>query len=354
MRKMTSTHSLFGSVAFLALIGWAWGEPAPYLRATDDKDGGRILQVASRTLVSPKEDGPRVTLLGVSHLGDSAYYEKIQKRLDAADLVLFEGVGFGDEGSPKKKEEAESNAVSELQLSLARSMGLVFQMEAIRYDRPHFRNSDISPEALLTRLQGGPLKFPGKGKDDSGGKGDSRGKGGLAEKDGNPGKVEKGNFQSREFMKALSGNSFVFNFLGKALNFFGKDPKFRAMMKLAIVEMLGAIEGDVTRLAKASGPGMEKFMRVLLEDRNAIVFRDLRKVLKGKNPPDSIVVFYGAAHMPDLENRLVKKLGFQPDEDEWLAAFGVNPKKAGLSAFEVGLVRKMIRMQIQKITKQGK
>jgi hypothetical protein len=98
---------------------------------------------------------------------------------------------------------------------------------------------------------------------------------------------------------------------------------------------------------------MEKFMRVLLEDRNAIVFRDLRKVIKGKNPPDSIVVFYGAAHMPDLENRLVKKLGFQPDGDEWFAAFGVDPKKAGLSAFEVELVRKMIRMQIQKITKQG-
>jgi hypothetical protein len=343
---MTSMHSLFGSVAFLACIGWAWGEPAPYLRATDDKNGGRILQVASRTLVSPKEDGPRVTLLGVSHLGDATYYEKIQKKLDAADLVLFEGVGFGDEGPPKK-EEGDSSAVSELQLSLARSMGLIFQMEAIRYDRPHFRNSDISPEALLIRLQGGPLKFPGKGKGDSGGKG------GLAEKDGTTGKVEKGNFQSRELMKALSGNSFVFNFLGKALSFFGKDPKIRALMKLAIVEMLGAIEGDVTRLAKASGAGMEKFMRVLLEDRNAIVFRDLRKVIKGKNPPDSIVVFYGAAHMPDLENRLVKKLGFQPDGDEWFAAFGVDPKKAGLSAFEVELVRKMIRMQIQKITKQG-
>jgi hypothetical protein len=337
---MTSMHSLFGSVAFLACIGWAWGEPAPYLRATDDKNGGRILQVASRTLVSPKEDGPRVTLLGVSHLGDATYYEKIQKKLDAADLVLFEGVGFGDEGPPKK-EEGDSSAVSELQLSLARSMGLIFQMEAIRYDRPHFRNSDISPEALLTRLQGGPLKFPGKD-------------GQATKKDGATGKADKGNHQSREFIKALSGNSFVFNFLGKALSFFGKDPKFRALMKLAIVETFGSIEGDVTRLAKASGPGMEKFMRVLLEDRNAIVFRDLRKVLKGKNPPDSIVVFYGAAHMPDLENRLVKKLGFRPDGNEWLAAFGVDPKKAGLSAIEVELVRKMIRMQIQKITKQRK
>ena len=139
-----------------------------------------------------------------------------------------------------------------------------------------------------------------------------------------------------------------------AVGLFGNFEKFRALMKLAIVETLGSIEGDVTRLAEASGPGMRKFMRGLLEDRNAIVFRDLRKVLKGKNPPKAIVIFYGAAHMPDLENRLVGKLGFRPDGDEWLAAFGVNPKKAGLSAFEVRLVRKMIRMQIQQVLMQKK
>ena len=303
---MTIMRNLFGSVAFLACIGWASGESAPYLRAMDDKGGGRILQVSSRTLASPKEDGPRITLLGVSHLGDPGYYAKIQEKLDAADLVLFEGVGFGDKGPPEK-DEGDSNAVSDLQLSFARSMGLVFQLEAIRYDRPHFRNSDISPEALLTRLQGGKLTLPGKG--------------GSVGKDGAAGKAEKGNPQSREFVKALSGDSFLFNFLGKALSFFGKNPKFRALMKLAIVETFGSIEGDVTRLAKASGPGMEKFMRVLLEDRNSIVFRDLRKVLKGKNPPDSIVVFYGAAHMPDMARRLNKDLGFKESGHQWLSAW---------------------------------
>ena len=332
-------HKLLGSIAFLAFAFCACGDPAPYLRVKDGKGGGRMMEVAVRTLVSPKESGPRVTLLGVSHLGDSGYYEKIQKKLDAADLVLFEGVGFEKDGPPKKN-GGDSGAVSGLQLSLARSMGLVFQLEAIRYDRPHFRNSDISPEGLMTRLQGGPLVFPGKG--------------GSAGKDGVIGKEPKGNLQSREFAKALSGNSFLFKFLGKTLSLFGKNPQFRAMMKLAIIETFGSIEGDVGRLAAASGPEMEKFMRVLLEDRNTIVFRDLRKVLKGKNPPKSIVVFYGAAHMADLENRLVKKLGFRTDGDEWLTAFGVNPKESGLSAFEVGLVRKMIRMQIQKITKLKK
>ena len=318
-----------GPIVFLACIGWTCGEPEPYLRAVDDEAGGRVLQIASRTLVSPEKQGSSVTLLGVSHLGNKTYYKEIQKKLDRADLVLFEGVGFGDK--VPKKNEGRSNAVSEMQLSLARSMGLVFQLEAIRYDRAHFRNSDLSSEALMTRLKGGPLKA------------------GRSGKNGSEGKSEKGDQRSKELMEALSGNSFVLNFLGKALSFFGKDPKFRALMKLAIVETLGAIEGDVTRLAESSGPDMEKFMKVLLEDRNTIVFRDLRKVLKGKNPPKEIVVFYGAAHMPDLEKRLVEKLGFQPKRDDWLVAFGVNPKEAGLSAFEVGLVRKMIRMQIQKV-----
>lgn len=323
-----------GPIVFLACIGWTCGEPEPYLRAVDDEAGGRVLQIASRTLVSPEKQGPSVTLLGVSHLGNKTYYKEIQKKLDRADLVLFEGVGFGDK--VPKKNEGRSNAVSEMQLSLARSMGLVFQLEAIRYDRAHFRNSDLSSEALMTRLKGGPLKA------------------GRSGKNGSEGKSEKGDQRSKELMEALSGNSFVLNFLGKALSFFGKDPKFRALMKLAIVETLGAIEGDVTRLAESSGPDMEKFMKVLLEDRNTIVFRDLRKVLNGKNPPKEIVVFYGAAHMPDLEKRLVEKLGFQSKRDDWLVAFGVNPQEAGLSAFQVGLVREMIRMQIQKVIKPKK
>ena len=333
---------LFFTVALLASCK-VFGEPAPYLRATDEKGGGRVLQVVARTLASPAEQGPTVTLLGVSHVGDRSYYEKIQKKLDAAELVLFEGVGFGDDGPPKGNRD-DGGGVSELQLSLASSMGLVFQLQAIRYDRPHFRNSDISPEALLSKLQGGKGKPSAKGG--SGGKEDAPDKGEPG------GKTDKGNFESRQFVKALSGDSILFSFLSKALKFFGKSPQFRALMKLAIVEALGSIEGDVTRLAEASGPGMRKFMRALLEDRNAIVFRDLRKVLKQKKPPKSIVVFYGAAHMPDLEERIVEKLGFKPAGDEWLTAFGVNPKKAGLSAFEVGLVRKMIRVQLQQALKE--
>jgi hypothetical protein len=123
-------------------------------------------------------------------------------------------------------------------------------------------------------------------------------------------------------------------------------------MKLAMVETLGALGGDVSSLAKAAGPGMEKFMRIALEKRNAIVIKDLKKILKDKEGHGDVVVFYGAAHMPDIERQLSEKFGFAPAGEKWLPAFGVNPKEAGLSALEVNLVRNMIRTQIGRLKKR--
>ena len=146
----------------------------------------------------------------------------------------------------------------------------------------------------------------------------------------------------------------VFSFVSGALKIFGKSPKFRGLMKLAMVETLGAVGGDVSSLAKTAGPGMEKFMRIALEKRNAIVIRDIRKMLKSKDEHRDVVVFYGAAHMPDLERQLAEEFGFAPVAEKWLPAFGVNPKEAGLSDLEVNLVRNMIKMQLRKLVGRKK
>jgi len=328
--------SCFG---LLSVLVSANGEPASYLRVTGEADGSRRLELASRTLASPEHKKLKVTLLGVSHVGDLAFYKSVQKRLDAADLVLFEGVGWG-EGPPEAK-SGKTSGVGELQDSLASSMGLVFQLKAIRYDRPHFRNSDMSLQAFTESLSG-KKKKPGKKIKEEGTLGKSetvvaRGKDDLA---------------AKEVMRALSGDSIVFSFVSGALKIFGKSPKFRGLMKLAMVETLGALGGDVSTLAKAAGPGMEKFMRIALEKRNAIVVKDLKKILKNKEGHGDVVVFYGAAHMPDIERQLSEKFGFAPVAEKWLPAFGVNPKEAGLSTLEVNLVRNMIRTQIGRLKKR--
>lgn len=324
---------------FLVVLVSSNGDPSSYLRVSGETDGSRRLELASRTLASPEHKKVSVTLLGVSHVGDLSFYKSVQERLDAADLVLFEGVGWGD--GPPKAGSKKTSGVGELQDSLAGSMGLVFQLKAIRYDRPHFRNSDMSLRAFTDSMSGKKSK-PDKKKVGENGA-------------GKPGKAppkDKEDFTAQEVMRALSGDSIAFSFVSGALKVFGKSPKFRGLMKLAMVETLGALGGDVSSLAKAAGPGMEEFMRIVLEKRNAIVIKDLKKILKDKEGHGDVVVFYGAAHMPDIERQLSEEFGFAPAAEKWLPAFGVNPKEAGLSALEVNLVRNMIRTQIGRLKKR--
>jgi len=68
-------------------------DPEPYLRVSDDEATGRVgLQIALRTFQRGQGE-PSLTLVGVVHVGDQGYYDALAERLDAHDLVLFEGVG---------------------------------------------------------------------------------------------------------------------------------------------------------------------------------------------------------------------------------------------------------------------
>ncbi len=67
--------------------------PEPYLRVQEiEETGGASLQIALRRFQrGPTE--PVLTLVGVAHIGQPEYYAALEERLDAHDLVLFEGVG---------------------------------------------------------------------------------------------------------------------------------------------------------------------------------------------------------------------------------------------------------------------
>ena len=83
-------------------------DPEPYLRVQEQEEtGGVSLQIALRTFQrGPNE--PTLTLVGVAHVGTPDYYRELEERLDAHDLVLFEGVGplwaaLGDDASEQDK-----------------------------------------------------------------------------------------------------------------------------------------------------------------------------------------------------------------------------------------------------------
>ncbi|NBV22888.1 MAG: hypothetical protein EBS05_13350 [Proteobacteria bacterium] len=318
----------------------------PFMRVTNGATGAVELQVAARKLVPTNGIGPVIWLSGASHIGETNYYALLQKHLDAQALVLFEGIHAGRKrgtndvvpGKPapnaapvnpkepaKPEPAAKPGERTSLQKDLAESLGLVFQLEAINYNRTNFLNSDLSVKELRDLMD----------KDDEPASPDSP-------------KEKRKNEAFEALLKAMEGNSLFGSLLKAGFKLVGGNPKFQAMTKLALIEALGSIRGDLSRM-KSLPEDMQRLMEVLIQSRNDAVLKDLRAELKRPTPPASISIFYGAGHMEDMERRLRREFGYRAESDLWLPAFTVDYTKAGLSVLEATLIRTMVQRQMQEL-----
>ena len=143
----------------------------------------------------------------------------------------------------------------------------------------------------------------------------------------------------------MDGRSTLGVLLKGLMQLIGTSTKLQAMTKIALIETLGAMKGDPSRM-KGLPADMKQLMEVLIRERNKTVIEDLKYELKRATPGQSIAIFYGAAHLTDLEDRLRKELKLRPAEDIWLPAFSVNTASAGLSSFELNFLRSLIRSQL--------
>lgn len=276
--------------------------PQSYMRVGRNPDGAMDLLIAVRRFVPDKNSGPVVWLAGVTHIGEKEYYDELQERLDKSPLVLFEGVNTGKTRESRRRAEMTQGAIAE-------ALGLEFQLDAIDYDRPNFRNSDMSVKDLKAVFS--------KRKDKLG---------------------------AKEFAM-LSSAMDAESLLGKTINLVvklvGASAKGRAMTKITIIETLAAMGDDPERLPGCP-EGMKHLMKILIEKRNQKVVDDLKTEIDSGDPPRSICLLYGAGHMTDMEKRLCGELGYQPDGQFWLPAISVNPEKAGISNAELKMLRMMM------------
>lgn len=211
---------------------------------------------------------------------------------------------FADQ-PPLSPVERGEGANQGLQARLASALGLVFQKDAMDTTPPHWRNSDLSVDDLMARLEA------------AGAEGDT-------------------------LFRLLDGSSLSAKFMGVLVRFIGASPTMRAMAKVTLIEMLS----NADELLEAA-PGMGGLMSVILHDRNAAVMDDLESVLREQPDLDTIAIFYGAGHLPDLQRRLAA-LGFQPSGDEWVPAIGVTLADAGLSPAQAKSMREMMRRSIEQ------
>jgi len=262
--------------------------PNRFLRYQEtSKDAGQ-LQTA---IVKMQNDaGVTVRLVCAVHVADASYYHDLQKIFADSDAVLYEMVKHKDAPAPVRGQHSDSG-VSKLQNFLKDQLGLSFQLDEIDYTKPNFIHADLDAETF-EKLQS-----------------------------------ERGeSFASlilSQLMKALADPQAMQDQEPVDMMDLMTRPDSKSQFKLILAKQMGNIEQGAGELDVLNGT-------VILTERNKAVTKKLQQVLKqGKK---NIVIFYGAAHMPELSDRL-DLMGFKPVETKWETAWNIRVDPNAPSAF---------------------
>lgn len=260
--------------------------PGQYLRFVTPGPRGGGLDIAV-TDFRPAKPGPTVHLFGVVHIADARYYEKVQRELDAYDVVLYEGVKDAGLSAVEwqRKLLDRSGDAGAMQQELAEWFGFSFQLAAIDYGRPNLVHADMSMEQFD---EAGAGKF---------------GMGSVAER-AMPGGVRS----TWEGVRRL----------GRVV--LGQPGPLQSLARRQFAETMGT-QDIGTSLDFA--PGLSD---LLLNRRNAVVMERLDAELAA-TLARSVCIFYGAAHMPDLASRLGAR-GYVRSGGRWLRAWALRPPRA--------------------------
>ena len=282
------------------------GLAAGFMRLVDDGAAGGKLETADVTY--KRDDGTRVTLVSAVHIGEAAYFQGLNDSFKKYDAVLFELVKPKDGpvpgGAPGAvPQNREPNPIGEVQRLMKDTLGLTFQLDVVDYTAKNFVHADLDAETFerLQREKGQTfpelfLKAFMKAMTD-------------------PEAAAKQN--------ALAGADDPEQMLRSLIRTFTR-PDAERQLKLLLARQMTTIEEDASMFGGENS--------VILHDRNAAALKVLETTLKDP-AKKQIAVFYGAAHMPDLEKRL-KEMGFTKAATEWRTAWDLKIRADQPSAIE--------------------
>ena len=263
-----------------------------FLRTVDGKSGSDRLETSIATYSRP--DGARVHLVAVVHIGDAGYYRKLNRIFEGYDALLYELVAE-DDSIPLPDAES-SNPLSLFQRSLTDVLDLQFQLDVIDYTRPNFIHADMNPEDFRRSQE-------------------ERGEGFLT-------------YFFRAYKTELERQA-----KGDFASTVSPVDAFRLLVaddkSIEMKRVLARQFADVDRVSETIDGEQGS---AILTDRNKVAIEVLERVLsEGRR---NVGIFYGAAHMPDMEERLTAGLGFKKESEAWLTAWKITPEKKGTSFFK--------------------
>lgn len=277
-------------------------EPTRFLELQRGEQGEPIALRTATVRYRPAEGDLVVDLIGVVHIGDADYYRELNRSFRQYDALLYELVappGLEVPGRDGPQDEGIFTAL--LQEVGAAYLGLTSQVGQIDYTPENFVHADLSPREMVEAWE------------KRGESGLTLALGMLADmlRQANLELLEEPHAEDAAHERELAELDLLELLL---------DPDGGSKMKrLMAVELARQVQaGQLGRTLDA----------ILIEDRNEAAMRVfLQELAKGKK---RIGIFYGAAHMPDFERRLVLELGLRRDRVRWTSAWDLR-KPSGTS-----------------------
>jgi hypothetical protein len=294
----------------------ATDEWSSYTRFTETETEAKLETAIARY---KSADGIEVDLIGAVHIGDLSYYVKLNELFKEYDVILYEMVGDPeriDDLTGKTEQEAPAGAPAELttegddappadeaaetktlmhpiaalQVTMQKMLGLQHQVDHVDYTATNFIHADMSATKfdeekekrgetfLLMIIRSYKQQFK---------------------------MLSEGNTGNQPDIFAMIGNMIKYDFTTGMKLTFG-----RALEDTEA--MIGGLEGE-----KGS---------VILTERNKFALGVLRKTLD-ETDHKKIGIFYGAAHLPDMDKRMREEFKFDRSALDWLTAWQIPKAK---------------------------
>ncbi|MEZ5327920.1 MAG: hypothetical protein R3F19_22980 [Verrucomicrobiales bacterium] len=267
-----------------------------FLQFRQDEKRGRLETAIVRYA---NASGKTVDLIGAIHIADTAYFEALNKRMEGYDALLYEMVGDPEELKDPDKVAANQNPLRMMMRMVKGMLKLDYQLDAIDYTKKNFVHADLDMNAftglmaergenIFTIVQNAMRKSAASG-------------------DVSTTSATPTPFDLAPLLSALASADSA------------------SALKLVVAEQID--KSDLLLDSAEAGEGT-----VILTERNKHVMKVIDEQIAEGN--SKLGVFYGAAHLPDLERRL-REAGYRKTASEWLTAWDIpKPEKPAVNAKE--------------------
>ncbi|MBY0585847.1 hypothetical protein K2X85_01660 [bacterium] len=283
-------------LALFVLPRTSWGDKPPKKESGEESfirivRSDRGTPMAMETSVAHYSNGKEgsdlvtVDLLSAIHVGDRGYYEKLNEIFATYDALLYELVAPEGTTPANRPAEADSHPVALMQNGLKDLLGLDHQLAIVNYEKPNFVHADMSPDEFAKAMK-------------------DRGE----------------SFMTLFFRMALEGMKAQ----GENAASEGEDLRMlMAMMSPNRPLALKRILADQFSQLETISAGLDgPTGSAIVTDRNKRALAVLRKKIdEGKK---KIGIFYGAAHMNDMQRHLLQDFNLKRTGTDWLVAWDMN------------------------------